>query len=223
MLSQTQIIRSLGEALGWLEKELDWGAPLAGLRHLTGRIGEFYAAMLTRGRQMAGAVNQRGYDVVGFDGERIAVKTVTSSGRATFNPRTLTLVDRIIVLRISTDADNGVAIETLLDVLRADFDHHLRSLANGEVEFPIRPPRTPARDMDDQAIIAEAAYDRWMVRQYESGTVRVLEDGVELATAMPVLRMLAATLGVDLRNANGGFRNTRQLGDAVLVAMKSMR
>ncbi len=79
------------------------------------------------------------------------------------------------------------------------------------------------RDVDDQAILAEAAHDRWMVRQYDSGTVRVLEDGAELATAMPVLRMLAATLGVDLRNANGGFRNTRQLGDAVLVAMKSMR
>ncbi len=89
MLSQTQIIRSLGEALGLLEKELDWGAPLAELRHLTGRIGELYAAMLTRG-QMAGAVNQRGYDV-----------------------------------------------------LRADFDHHLRFIANGEVDFPIRPPRTP--------------------------------------------------------------------------------
>ena len=222
MLSQTQIIRSLGEALGWLEKELDWGAPLAELRHLTGRIGELYAAMLTR-RQMAGAVNQRGYDVVGFDGERISVKTVTSSGRATFNPRTLALVDRIVVLRIGTDADNGVAIEIVLDVLRADFDHHLRYLANGEVDFPIRPSRTPARDLDDQAIIAEAVHDRWIVRRFESGTIRVLDDGVELATAMPALRMLVATLGVDLRNANGGFRNTRQLGDAVLVTMKSMK
>ena len=222
MLSQTQIIRSLGEALAWLEKELDWGAPLAELRHLTGRIGELYAAMLTRG-QMAGAVNQCGYDVVGFDGERISVKTVTSSVRATFNPRTLALVDRIIVLRISVDGDSGVAMEILLDVARDGFDQHLRRLSNGEVDFPVRPPRTPARDIDDQAITAEGRHERWIVRQYESGTVRVLEDGALLATAMPALRVLAAGLGVDLRNANGGFRNTRQLGDAVLAAMKSKR
>jgi len=37
-LSQTQIIRSLGEALAWFEKELAWGAQIAELRHLTGRM-----------------------------------------------------------------------------------------------------------------------------------------------------------------------------------------
>ncbi|RJE79161.1 hypothetical protein [Paracoccus sp. JM45] len=75
-LSQTQIIRSLADALQWLEKELSWGAPLAELRHLTGRIGELYAAMITRG-QMAMAVNQVGYDVVSAEGDTISVKTFT--------------------------------------------------------------------------------------------------------------------------------------------------
>ena len=77
-LSQTQIIRSLGEALAWFEKELSWGTPIAELRHLTGRIGELYVAMVTRG-QMALSVNQVGYDVVSAEGEKISVKTFTSS------------------------------------------------------------------------------------------------------------------------------------------------
>jgi hypothetical protein len=57
-LSQTQIIQSLAESLGWFEKELEWGVAPAELYHLTGRIGELYAAMITRG-QMALQTNQR--------------------------------------------------------------------------------------------------------------------------------------------------------------------
>jgi hypothetical protein len=58
-LSQVQVIQSLGEALSWYEKELNWGVAPGELNHLTGRIGELYAAMITRG-QMALETNQRG-------------------------------------------------------------------------------------------------------------------------------------------------------------------
>lgn len=58
-LSQVQIIQSLAEALSWFEKELNWGVSPGELNHLTGRIGELYAAMMTRG-QMALDTNQRG-------------------------------------------------------------------------------------------------------------------------------------------------------------------
>ena len=51
----------------WFEKELSWGMPIAELRHLTGRIGELYVAMMTLG-QLADSVNQRGYDVVSSTG-----------------------------------------------------------------------------------------------------------------------------------------------------------
>jgi hypothetical protein len=71
-LSQTQVIQSLAEALAWFEKELGWGVAPAELNHLTGRIGELYAAMITRG-QMALETNQRGYDVISADNERISV------------------------------------------------------------------------------------------------------------------------------------------------------
>ena len=58
-LSQVQIIRSQAEALQWLEKGLSWGAEVAERRHLTGRIGELYTAVIMGG-QMAVAVNHVG-------------------------------------------------------------------------------------------------------------------------------------------------------------------
>ena len=58
-LTQMQIIQSLDEAMSWLERELSWDVPPTELRHLTGRIGELYAALITNGR-MATEVNQAG-------------------------------------------------------------------------------------------------------------------------------------------------------------------
>ena len=221
MLSQVQIIRSLGEALGWLERELDWGAPLAELRHLTGRIGELYAAMLTRG-QMATSVNQRGYDVVSSDGERVSVKTVTTSGRAAFNAQTLDLVDRIMVFRVDNDEDRGVSIETLLDIQQPDFAVRLRHLANGDVDFPTRKPIVRA-PRDAQTVLAEAVYEGWHITQYENGTIEVRRGGVPLPVAIDALREIAVRLGVDLNNSNDRPRNTRQLGDAILKTLASLR
>ncbi|KAF7780900.1 hypothetical protein PMAN_a2009 [Pseudoalteromonas marina] len=104
-LTQMQIIQSLGEAMSWLERELSWDVPATELRHLTGRIGELYAALITN-RRMATEVNQAGYDVVSSSGERISVKTtgrMLTGGHISFNTNTLNLVDRIIILRINTD------------------------------------------------------------------------------------------------------------------------
>ena len=41
-----QIIQSLGEAINWLERELSWGVAMAEQRHLVGRVGELYAALM---------------------------------------------------------------------------------------------------------------------------------------------------------------------------------
>ena len=112
-LSQTQIIQSLAEALTWFEKELNWGVAPAELSHLTGRVGELYAAMVTGG-QIAIATNQQGYDVISAENERISVKTVTTSAHVSFNAATFELVDQVIVLRINVE-DGEVSIEELLD------------------------------------------------------------------------------------------------------------
>ncbi|WP_062565180.1 hypothetical protein [Pseudoalteromonas shioyasakiensis] len=59
-LTQMQIIQYLGGAMSWLERELSWDVPPTELRHLTGRIGGLYAALITNDR-MATEVNQVGY------------------------------------------------------------------------------------------------------------------------------------------------------------------
>jgi hypothetical protein len=49
-----QFIQSLGEALAWFEREISWGVPATELRHLCGRIGELYVAMITNGQMAIG-------------------------------------------------------------------------------------------------------------------------------------------------------------------------
>ena len=113
-MTQMQLIQSLGEAMSWLEREISWGVPVAELRHLNGRIGELYVALITNG-QMATEVNQKGYDVISQDGERISVKTTTmdgGTGHIPFNLKTLDQVDRVIVLKINTEE---MQIEILFD------------------------------------------------------------------------------------------------------------
>lgn len=220
-LSQIQIIQSLAEALTWFEKELAWGVASGELNHLTGRIGELYVAMLTRG-QMALATNQRGYDVVSAEGERISVKTVTTSVQARFNANTLEFVDRIIVLRINIDEDAGVSVETLLDIRNEDFASRLRYLATGAIDFPIPTRRLPVRALSEQCVEAEATIDGYLVQQYESGTIAVSRDRIPVTVVKPVLRELAVKLGVDLLNSNDRPRNTRQLGAGIIKAVNNL-
>lgn len=139
-LTQMQIIQSLGQAMDWFERELGWGVPPTELRHLCGRIGELYAALITNG-QMATEVNQKGYDVVSGDGQRISVKTTAmmgNGGSVNFNPNTLELVDRIIVLRVNTEE---MQVETLLDAATSEA-MELMGLGSQGTEFNSVPTST---------------------------------------------------------------------------------
>ena len=105
------MIQSLAEALSWFETELDWSVATAELNHLTGRIGDLYAAMITKG-QIAPETNQRGYDVISSYNERISVKTVTSNTHVSFNANTFDQVDRIIILHVNIDDEDGLAVHS---------------------------------------------------------------------------------------------------------------
>lgn len=218
-LTQVQIIRSLGEALAWFEKELEWGADPAELRHLTGRIGELYAAMITRG-QMAPRTNQRGYDVVSADGERISVKTVTRSAHVTFNARTFHEAHRVIVLRINMDDDAGLSIETIHD-LSIEETRVLAETSKGALRVALAAgPRVPVR-LDALRVTDRASFGPHELSRYENGTVVVRRDGQEVAPAKPVLREIAAAVGVDILNGAGGMKNTRTLGQHVIQAVNA--
>lgn len=217
-LSQTQIIRSLGEALSWFERELSWGAPISELRHLTGRIGELYTAMVKRG-QMALSVNQVGYDVVSAEGERISVKTFTTSTKITFNPSTLHHADRVMILQIVLD-ENEPSIRELLDCPIDDLRSRLKEgsyqLSTSTLFFPLSEENT---DLESLKIIGRAKWQQYEIIQRENGSVQVRDGEDYLKPSKPKLREVAKEVGVDIMNAMGNAKNTRSLGADIINAI----
>lgn len=218
-LSQVQIIQSLAEALAWFEKELSWGVSPGELNHLTGRIGELYAAMITRG-QMALETNQRGYDVVSASNERISVKTITTSSHVAFNPATFEFVDRVMIFRVNVDDERGISVEELLDE-PADIAKTRMRLSGDRYIYPILQgaPRE-TRPVEELRVTGRAAYSDMEIVQYESGAIRIMRDGVvQPVVVKDALRPIAADVGVDLLNSRGGTKNTQALGADVIRAL----
>jgi hypothetical protein len=220
-LSQFEIIKSLGEALSWFERELSWGVAAAELNHLTGRIGELYTAMFTYG-QMATDVNQRGYDVVSAAGERISVKTVTSSTYVGFNQNTFEHVDRVVVLRINAE---DMAIEILMDKLAIEARAIMKEDKTGKLIFPLyrSPSDADQVSVADLLVTKQAEFKGYVIKQYENGTVQVLKDSVLQTPALPILRQVAADLQIDPLNSTGTPKNTRYLGDQIIRKIIDLR
>jgi len=71
------------------------------VRHLIGRLGEFFCALKVNG-QLAYHPNQHGFDVISYDGRKISVKTTAQkSGFITINPNTANLVDDLMLIQFS--------------------------------------------------------------------------------------------------------------------------
>jgi len=221
-LTQVQIIQSLAEALSWFEKELGWGVAPGDLNHLTGRIGELYAAMITRG-QMALETNQRGYDVVSARNERISVKTVTTSTHVSFNTATFGLVDRVMVLRVNVDEEQGISVEELLDEPAAVAKAKMR-ISGSNLIYPIaRSSQREQRPVEELRVTARARYSDMEIVRYESGAVRILRDGVvQPVVVKDILRPIAAEVGVEVLNSRGEVKNTQTLGADVIRAVNAL-
>lgn len=221
-LTQVQIIQSLAEALSWFEKEVSWGVSPGELNHLTGRIGELYGAMITRG-QMALDTNQRGYDIVSAANERVSVKTVTSSNHVSFNQNTFHHVDRVMVLRVNIDDEKGVSVEELLDTSAHDAQQLMRS-QGGKFVYPITRGIREERPVEDLVVTASASYGDLEIVQYESGAIRIRRDGEDQPVVVKdLLRPIATEVGVDLFNSKGGLKNTQALGIDVIRALNARR
>ena len=221
-LTQMQLIQSLGEALAWFERELQWGAPPTELRHLCGRIGELYTALITNG-QMASAVNQQGYDVVSAHGERISVKTTAmmgGNGHVTFNSRTLDQVDRVMVLRVNAEE---MQVEVLLDAAVRDALAIMGPERDGSRVLSLSRLMRKAKPRSELETVTEVEFRGCVVRELESGTIELLRDGAVVSPVLPTLKELALALNVPLLNANGNPFNTRQLGSHVIRAVAALR
>lgn len=220
-LTQMQLIQSLGEAMAWFEREISWGVPATELRHLCGRIGELYVAMITNG-QMATQVNQQGYDVVGGTGERISVKTTAMSdlrGHVSFNPNSLGCVDRVVVLWINTEE---MQVETLLDASASEALALMLPARNGRRSIPLRHLSGSRPVRNDVKTITAVEFEGYIIRELETGSIEVTRDGEAIVPVKPVLRNLASDLNVGLLNGNGNPMNTRQLGSQVIKTIQEL-
>ncbi|KAA1160030.1 hypothetical protein EU511_10145 [Pseudoalteromonas distincta] len=205
--------------MSWLERELSWDVPATELRHLTGRIGELYAALITNGR-MATEVNQAGYDVVSSSGERISVKTtgrMHTGGHISFNTNTLDLVDRIIILRINTDE---MQVETLLDMPVEQARLLMSDAVTGKscitMSKLINPPVKPRTLLN----VKEAIWNNYKLVELENGTIEVFLNEELVTPSKPYLRDIAKELGISILNGNGNPFNTRQLGSLLLKTIR---
>lgn len=221
-LTQMQIIQPLGEAMTWFERELQWGNQPTELRHLCGRIGELYTALNTNG-QMAMAVNQQGYDVVSGQGERISVKTTAQmdfADHVSFNPRLLSLVDRVIVLRVNTEE---MQVEILLDAPVAEAMELMSPEVQGKRALPLRRLIKQSKPRNELETVRCVNFMGRTIRELESGTIVVEHNGAMVSPAKPSLRELALSLNIPLINSNGNPLNTRALGSQVIRAISELQ
>lgn len=221
-ITQMQLIQSLGEAMNWFERELAWGVPPTELRHLCGRIGELYAALITNG-QMATEVNQKGYDVVSGEGEKVSVKTTAKmrgAGHISFNANTLDLVDRVMILRVNTEE---MQVEILLDVPVSEALGLMGQETYGKRNLALSKLTKKTKPRSEIKAIHEVEFNGHVIRELETGSIEVELDGKLVIPVKPLLRRFAKALNISLLNSNGGNLNTRQLGSQVIKAISGSK
>lgn len=221
-LTQMQLIQSLGEAMAWFDRERSWGVEPTELRHLCGRIGELYAALISNG-QLAPEVNQRGYDVMSSTGERISVKTTAmmgSSGHVSFNANSLDAVDRVMILRMNTAE---MQIDVLLDAPIAKVFPLLSQTQAGKRTLALSKLVSKCASTDTAPVAIEVSFGSYIVRELESGTIEVERDGVAVQPVKPALRALAMQINLGLLNGRGNELNTRQLGTQIIQSIRALK
>ena len=92
------IFNKYNEILKFEMREL--GCKPTELRHLIGRLGEFYCAIHTNG-ELARVPNQHGFDVVSETGRKISVKTTAQkAGFISINKKTMDQFEDLMVLQL---------------------------------------------------------------------------------------------------------------------------
>lgn len=193
-----------------LKKELSFGVHLPELRHLNGRLGELYVALIKDGT-MALNVNEAGFDVVSKDKETISVKTTaTTSGKHlfSFNKNTLNLVDRVVLVRINEDAEFKVLFddtkeqaEKLMDdkgkkkVIRQsklnNKSHYLK-----DKKYQYSSPLYSEEILKEMLRYDFCHEDKNIQMFVKEGKVRLIIDGEVMNTIKPVLRDICTDLDI---------------------------
>lgn len=86
----------------------EFGVKPTEVRHLIGRLGEFFCALETDGT-LARTANQHGFDVVSSSGRKISVKTTAQkTGFVPISASTLDKVDDVMILQFAEGTLNIV-------------------------------------------------------------------------------------------------------------------
>ena len=106
------------DAIKWETTEL--GCKPTEVRHLIGRLGEFYCALYTGG-DLAKLTNQQGFDVVTNEGRRISVKTTAQkNGFVSINCNTLDKLDDLMLLQFR-DNELLIAFYNSVEIAKSAF------------------------------------------------------------------------------------------------------
>ena len=201
--------------MSWFERELNWGCQATELRHLVGRIGELYAALITNG-QMALEVNQKGYDVVSSKGERVSVKTTGTLSDAnrivSFNSETIKHVDRIMILRINSEE---MQVETLLD-LPVEEAQKLMVKQDKKLVINLNKISKKPKLKSELKTVKSAVYETLKIKELENGSIEIESEGKIMPKSMPILLKIAESLNLNVLNSSGTPLNTRQLGSNII-------
>lgn len=212
-ISQKDMINSLSNLLNWLEQEKNWGTNRGELRFITGRIGELYVAIMTNGL-MAEATNQKGYDVVSEDGEKISVKTTTreeGNHQFRFNKNTFIEVDRVVLVYVNVEE---TSVKILYDELKQEAEKLMINSSDGNTKSismskVMNKKRTHISKL---TILNSVNYKNYRIQRFENGKIQVSVNELEVNPVKAVLRKIAKEIGVDINNSNSNMKNTRVLG-----------
>lgn len=94
-----------------------------------------------------------------------------------------------------------------------------RGIVDPQASVVVRASPIVARPPGD--IEHEASFEEWQIRQHTSQTIEVIKDGVNVSPVYPILLGVAEKIGVSPKNGKGNDYNTRQLGRAVILALKA--
>lgn len=162
---------------------------------------------------MAASTNQKGYDVVSEENERISVKATTSwvgTHQFKFNTSTLTQVDRVILIFVDVEE---VKIKIIYDASIHDARKLMVDAYNGNKQaISMSKVISKKKTKKDDTITDIAEYDAFRIERSENGTILLKKNSETITPTRPALRKIAQALGVDINNGNGNEKNTRTLG-----------
>ena len=109
MISRDQIKILYDKYLDLIDLEIrEFGVKPTEVRHLIGRLGEFFCALEVNGT-LAHKANQQGFDVVSSSGRRVSVKTTAQiTGFVPISASTLNKADDVMILQFAEGALNIV-------------------------------------------------------------------------------------------------------------------